>query len=85
MTNQGDETRVVLKGGVVASAAAIDLLCDLERAGLRIAITGSTVSVTPTSSLTEAQRAGITTHGRELRLLISYCDQIDHFTHAGAA
>ena len=85
MTSHGDETRVVLKGGVVASAAAIDLLCDLERAGLRIAIRGSTVSVTPTSSLTEAQREGITTHGRELRLLISYCDQIDHFTQAGAA
>lgn len=85
MTNQSDETRVVLKGGVVASAAAIDLLCDLEREGLRIALRGSTVSVTPTTSLTEAQRASITTHGRELRLLISYCDQIDHFTQAGAA
>ena len=85
MTSDADETRVVLRGGVVASAAAIDLLCDLERAELRIALRGSTVSVTPTSALTEAQREGIKTHARELRLLVSYCEQIDHFTNAGAA
>ena len=67
---------VTLKGGIVASLAAIELLLDLERRDFRLSpADGGRLRVQPHEQLTPEDRAAVGLHRDELLALVAYCDQ----------
>jgi hypothetical protein len=68
-------TVVTLKGGTVATVAAITLLLDLERRGIRLTpVDGGRLRVQPHAHLTPEDRDAIRLHRDELLALVHYCD-----------
>ena len=69
-------TTVELRGGVVVSLDALNVLWDLEARGFAFVVDGERLRVTPGSRLTSDDTAAIRQHRDELLLLVRYCEGI---------
>lgn len=70
------EAAVVLRGGLVASVAALQILWDLEARGFALALVGDGLRVLPVAALTPRDAAAIRGRRDELVALVRYCDGI---------
>jgi hypothetical protein len=66
------EELVVLHGGTVVPAAAVQLAARLEAAGLRLSVVGDDVVVTPIDRVSPSDRALLKFYRPALRAILTY-------------
>lgn len=71
------DDRISLRGGLVVSRHALELLWELERREFRIAVTANKLGVTPRLQLSAEDKTNINQHQTELIALVRYCDDVD--------
>ena len=76
MTTTDD--RISLRGGLVVSRHALELLWELERRELLITVSHNKLKVTPASQVSAELKASITEHQTELVALVLYCQDVGH-------
>jgi len=67
---------VSLSGGLAVEDAALELLLELERKGVRLELSGRQIRATPKIWISDKQSAALKTHEREIIALIRYTDTI---------
>ena len=67
---------VSLSGGLAVDDAALELLLDLERRGVRLEVSGRKLRAEPREWLSDSQTAALKTHQREVIALIRYTETI---------
>jgi hypothetical protein len=66
---------VILKGGIIVSLAALQLLWQLEARGPSLEREGDQLAVFPRELLTEEDRHDIQAHRDQLLHLVDYCER----------